>query len=358
MNIIFTTSSPAAKRFFRVIFVFAVSLFLCCGCSDTRRLEFVKEVYIGDSTPLLLENDILLCVKETASNENSDAADNEYFVAGINSGEKRVVGTLFGARTSSGDILLAPDGNVYLTCQTVEKSVTLYKLNLEDGGITPVYESSSSLPFQFLSVLDNENLVVFEPDCVVLYDLLTEQADIISVGNDDDEICSAYAYDGRIYCFMYKGGEYRIDVLNPDGTLDETIPLESEKPREASSANGNQYGILRMYVSDGTAWLKTLADTVVPFSLSDGSQKGEKLDGYRISHVLSQPEKSGAVLYRTKSSEVSLFSDVDGKLRRYDLPLEKDGKAASVRYAFPGNNQNEIVVLPDDSDSVLLYAVK
>ena len=97
MNTIFTTSSPAAKRFLRVIFILSFSLFLCCGCSDTKRLEFVKEVYIGDSTPLLLENDILLCVKETASNENPDASDNEYFVIDIDSGESRVVGTLYGA---------------------------------------------------------------------------------------------------------------------------------------------------------------------------------------------------------------------------------------------------------------------
>lgn len=354
-----TNLSPAAKRFFRVIFVVSLSLFLCCGCSCIRGLEFAKEVYIGDGTPLLLENDLLLCVKETASNENPDASDNEYFVIDIDSGKSRSVGTLYGARTSSGDILLSPDGNVYLTYQTVEKPVTLYKLDLEDGGITPVYESGSSLPFQFLSVLDNENLVLFEPDSdsVILYNLLTEKTETVSIGNDD-KICSAHAYNGKIYCLMCMDEEYRIDVLNPDGTLDETIPLDSGKLREAASANGNQYGILRMYVSDGTAWLKTLADTVVPFSLSDGSQQGEKFDGYRINHVLSQTDESGAVLYRTQSSEVSLFSVVNGKLRRYDLPLKKDGKAVSVRYAFYGNDQREIVVLPDDSDNVLLYTVK
>ena len=350
-------SSRSAMRYFRVFFVIAVSLVLCCGCSGVDGLEFAKEVYIGDGTPLLLENDILLCVKETASNENPDASDNEFFSIDIDSGESRVVGTLYGARTSSGDILLSPDGNVYLTYQTVEKSATLYKLDLENGSITPVYESVSSLPFQFLSVLDDENLVLFEPDNVVLYNLLSEQTDTVA-RDDADEICSAYAYNGRIYCLMYTDGEYRIDVLKADGTLDETIPLDSEKLREASSANGNQYGILRMYVSYGTAWLKTLADTVVPISLSDGSQQGEALDGYRISHVLSQTDKSGAVLYRTHSSEVSLFSEVNGKLSRCDLPAEKDGKAVSIRYAFFGNNQREIVVMPDDSDSVLLYKIK
>ena len=350
-------SSRSAMRYFRIVFVIAVSLVLCCGCSGVNGLEFTNEVYIGDSTPLLLENDILLGVKETASSENPDAADNEYGVIYIGSGESRALGALYGARTSSGDILLSPDGNVYLTYQTVEKPATLYKLDLEGGGITPVYESSSSLPIQFLSVLDDENLVLFEPDSVVLYNLLSGQTDIIA-RDDADEICSAYAHNGRIYCLMYTGSEYRIDVLKPDGTLDETISLDSEKLREASSANGNQYGILRMYVSDGTALLKTLADTVVPISLSDGSQQAEALDGYRISHVLSQTDKSGAVLYRTHSSEVSLFSEVNGKLNRCDLPTEKDGKAVSIRYLFPGNDQREIVVMPDDSDSVLLYKVK
>lgn len=66
-------------RYFRVFFVIAVSLVLCCGCSGVDGLEFAKEVYIGDGTPLLLENDILLCVKETASNKNPDASDNEFF---------------------------------------------------------------------------------------------------------------------------------------------------------------------------------------------------------------------------------------------------------------------------------------
>lgn len=249
-------------------------------------------------------------------------------------------------------------------------------MNLESGGIRKVYENASSLPFQFLSVLDKDNLVLFEPDKlndgyvyrVIVYHLITEKTTVVferttSIGEEmGEQIAAACAYDGEIYCLMHRSSdEYKMDVLKPDGTLDRTIALDSDQLHAAKTVHETEYGIWKIYVTNGIVWFKTLADTVVPFSLSDGSQCAETLHGYAIRPSSGNPEQSSMLLYQTRESKVSIFSREKGVLNRYDLTVEKDGKAVPVGYAFYANSQNKMVILPwdhDENDNILLYEVK
>lgn len=377
MNRIISKVSAITRNFLRCfLLILFASLFLFSGCSrnSPKSLEFFEEIDLKESIPLLIENNFLLCYEETAvSDGQTETIDIEYFVVDIRSREWHSLGTLTDVIASSGDALLAPDGNVYLTYQTVDHPVSLYRLNLESGEIDLVYESISSLPFQFLSILDKNNLVLFEPDRenagytyrVIIYNLLTEKTTVVlerttGIGEEGaEQISSAFAYNGEIYCLMHKiGGEYKIDVLNSAGTLDRTISLDLNKLREATTFNETEYGIWRIYVADGIVWFKTLANTIAPFSISNGSLCGEILQGYAINPNLSNPEQNGILLYCAQKSEVSIFSNANETLNRYDLTVEKDGKAVSVGYAFYANSQNKIVIVPWDDDvngNILLY---
>lgn len=90
------------------IFVFILTFSGCSGKIPTS-LQFSCEINLKGCQPLLMENDLLLCEKDTtASNRQTDSADMEYFVVDLSSGEWRSVGMLNDATTSSGTSCLLP----------------------------------------------------------------------------------------------------------------------------------------------------------------------------------------------------------------------------------------------------------
>lgn len=342
---------------------------------NSKCLKYSKTINLEGCNPLLMDDNILLCYKETIAFDNQAATtDIEYYTVDINSEEWNSIGILNDVITTSGDILLAPDGNIYLTYQTIDHPVSLYKLNLKSREINLVYESTSSLPFQFLSVLDKNNLVLFEPDRentgytyrVIIYNLLTESTSVILERNTGineegaEQISSAFAYDGKIYCLMHKiGGDYKVDVLDTAGTLERSIYIDSNELREVKTINKTEYGIWRIYVSNGIIWFKTLADKIAPFSVSTGDLCGEILQGYVISFNLSNHNQVNTLFFRTQKPEVTLFKNTNGKLERYNLSIEKDGSPVSVDYVFLSNSKNRIVIIPQNSDgNILLYELK
>lgn len=143
-----------------------ISTFLLTGCSISipKSLIFSEEIDLNDSIALLVVNNSLICYKEIAVSNEQSLPDFEYFVVDLDSMEWNSLGIIKKPSTSSGDVLYAPDGNVYLSYQTASHPVALYKLDISSKDINLVYESNSSLPFQFLSILDEDNLVLFEPD--------------------------------------------------------------------------------------------------------------------------------------------------------------------------------------------------
>lgn len=356
-----------------------VTVFLFSGCSNItpKHLQFAEEFALKESRPLLMEDNFLLCCEDTVVSDGQiSSTDIEYFVVNLQNGEQSSLGKLTDVIASSGDVLYAPDGNFYLTYQTANHPVSLYKLSPKNGEINLVYESTSSLPFQFLSILDENNLVLFEPDGnnssytyrVIIYNLSTEKTTVVLerttvIGEEGaEQISSAFAYNGEIYCLMHRiGGEYKIDVLNTAGTLDRTIALDSNQLREATTANETEYGIWRIYITDGIVWFKTLANTIVPFSMSTGSLCGEILQGYVINPNLSNPDLASTLFYRTQKSEITMFSNTNGTLERYDLTVESDGKVVSIGYAFYVEPQNKIGVIPWNNANdwnILLYELK
>ncbi len=356
-----------------------ISVFLFTGCSNisSKYLQYSKTIDLKGCNPLIMEDNFLLCYKETIfsdSDAQTATSDIEYYTVDIYSEEWSSIGILTDVITTSGDILLAPDGNVYFTYQTIDHPVSLYKLNLKSKEINLVYESTSSLPFQFLSVLDKNNLVLFEPDRentsytyrVIIYNLLTESASVILERNTGineegaEQISSAFAYDRKIYCLMHKiGGDYRVDVIDTAGTLERSISIDSNKLREVTTIDKTEYGIWRIYVSNGIIWFQTLADKIVPFSVSTGALCGEILQGYIINFNLSNPNQANTLFFRTQKPEITLFVNTNEKLESYNLSIEKDGSPVSVDYAFLSNSKNRIVIIPQNSDgNILLYELK
>lgn len=322
-----------------------------------------------------MEDDFLLCYEETIVSDDQAVTTNiEYFTVDIHSEDWNSLGILTDVIATSGDVLLAPDGNVYLTYQTIDHPVSLYKLNLKSREINLVYESTTSLPFQFLSVLDENNLVIFEPDRgntgytyrVIIYNLLSQKTTVVlerTTGINEEgaeQISSAFAYNGEIYCLMYKiGGDYRVDILDTAGTLKRSLSLDSNKLREITTVDETEYGIWRIYVTNDIIWFQTLADKIVPFSVSTGALCGEILQGYAINFNLSTPNQNKTLFYQSQKTEITLFVNTKGKLESYDLTVEKDGSAVSIEYTFLSNSKNEIVIIPWDSDgNVLLYELK
>lgn len=353
-----------------------ISTFLLTGCSISipKSLIFSEEIDLNDSIALLVVNNSLICYKEIAVSNEQSLPDFEYFVVDLDSMEWNSLGIIKKPSTSSGDVLYAPDGNFYLSYQTASHPVALYKLDISSKDINLVYESKSSLPFQFLSILDEDNLVLFEPDStdegyvyrVIKYHLSTEKTDVVyklAVTKDGDEVInSAFGHNGKIYCLISTiGGDYRIDVLNNDGSIDRTIHLDSDILREASSAHGTEYGIWRMYITDDIAWFKTLANTVAPFSLSTGSLCGEILKSYVIDVNLSNPKLSNTLFHRNNKSEIIMFANKNGTLEHCNFTIEKDGKKVLLFDAYHDDSQNKICVIQKNDDGntrMLMYELK
>ena len=354
-----------------------VSVFVLTGCSSTKSkcVQYSKTIDLKGRTPLLMKDDFLLCYEETfVSDDQTVTTDIEYFTVDMYSEEWNSLGILTNGITTSGDVLLAPDGNIYLTYQTIDHPVSLYKLNLKSREIKSVYESTSSLPFQFLSILDENNLVLFEPDRensgfayrVYKYNLLTEKATLVlerTTGINElgaEQISSAFAYNGEIYCLMHEiGGNYRVDVLDTAGTLERTISLDSNKLREITTLDGTEYGIWRIYVTDDVIWFQTLADKIAPFSISTGALYGDILQGYVLNFNLSNPKENNTLFYRTQKPDITLFEITNGKLERYDLSVDVNGSAVSIGRALLSNAKNEIIIIPWKSDgNILLYELK
>ena len=166
--------------------------------------------------------------------------------------------------------------------------------------------------------------------------------------------------NGEIYCLMHKiGGDYRVDILDTAGTLKRSISLDSNKLRVITTVDETEYGIWRIYVTNDVIWFQTLADRIVPFSVSTGALCGEILQGYAIDFNLSTPNQNKTLFYQPQKTEITLFVNTNGKLESYDLTVEKDGSAVSIEYAFLSNSKNEIVIIPWNSDgNVLLYELK
>lgn len=363
------------SSFLAILFV-SIYLFSSCSNIAPKCLQYSKTIDFKGRIPLLMEDDLILCYEEIVDSDNQNVTTNfEYFTVDIHSEDWNSIGILTDVSTSSGDVLLAPDGNVYLTYKTKSHPVSLYQLNLKSREINLVYESTSSLPFQFLSVLDENNLVLFEPSSenngytyrVIIYNLLSQQATVVlertaSIGEEETEIISsAFAYNGEIYCLMHKtGGDYyRVDILDSDGTPKRSLSLDSDKLREATTVNDTAYGIWRIYVTDNIIWFKTLASKTAPFSVSTGTLCGEILQWYAIKFNLSTPNQNNPIFYRTQSTEITLFANTDGKLERYDLAVEKDGAAVPIKNAFLSSSNNEIVIIPWNSDgNVLIFELK
>lgn len=354
-----------------------VSVYLFSGCSsiDPKCLQYSKTIDLKGRNPLLMEDDFLLCYEETIVSDDQTVTTNiEYFTVDIHSEDWNSLGILTDVTATSGDVLLAPDGNVYLTYQTIDHPVSLYKLNLKSREINLVYESTTSLPFQFLSVLDENNLVLFEPDRgntgytyrVIIYNLLSQKTTVVferTTGINEEgaeQISSAFAYNGEIYCLMHKiGGDYRVDILDTAGTLERSLSLDSNKLREITTVDETEYGIWRIYVTNDIILFQTLADKMVPFSVSTGTLCGKVLQGYAINFNLSNPNQNNTLFYRTQKTEITIFVNTNEKLESYDLTVEKDGSAVSIKYTFLSNSKNEIVIIPWNSDGkVLLYELK
>ncbi len=304
-------------------------------------LELFAEIDLDEYCAVqMLLDDCILYAKEhyTPINEKNTAytVDDEYFVYDIKTKEHKSIGTIYNPNTSSGDILFAPDGCVYTTWDAA-----LFKIDIENVGITEVYSNDTGLPFQYISVLDDSHLVVFEPHqieygykykyTVTLYDLYTRETKVIFETNQIREeegsigeiISSARAYNGEIYCLM-KEGEYRIDVINADGEFLRTIALDNDVIDEASSDGSRSYGIWDMIICDDVIWFETLADTIVPFSLSDGTAIGETLKCYLRDDFQNVERKS---LLGKYDKSRAIFRRVDDKLVIYKLNCELKGSS-------------------------------
>lgn len=304
----------------------------------------------------MLLDDCIIYTKEhyTPINEkNYDYnTDYEYFVYDIKTNEHKSIGTINNIFAVSGDILLAPDGYVYLTCQTKINPVTIYqvnpvalfKLDIENGGITEVYSNDTGLPEQDITVLDDSHLAIFEPHktndgnkyTITIYDLYTQETKVIfetkrTIGEEEsigEILVSAQAYNGEIYCLMLDD-EYRIDVINADGEFLRTISLDNEEIDEASSSSGRVYDIVEMIIVDDVIWFNTFADTLAPFSISDGKLLCESLKGYALSYDFKNVERK-SVLGNSPQS-ISLFRKVEDKLVKHELNYEPNVKSDDGR---------------------------
>lgn len=324
-------------------------------------LELFAEIELDEYCHVrMLLDDCIIYIKEhfTPINEkNYDYnSDEEYFVYDIKTKEHKSIGTIYNLFAGSGDILLAPDGYVYLSCQTKISAMTIYqvnpislfKLDIENGVITDVYQDDEIAISQSIFVLDDNHLVLFDhfkkdvsakhTYTVTLYDLYTQETKVIfdtSRISDEDKgyfgesLTDLQAYNGEIYCLM-KDGDYRIDVINADGEFLRTIALDNDAIDEASSG----YGIWKMIIYDDVIWFRMLRGGIVPFITSDGTAIGETLKSADFGNYNPNVERKSLLLKNKES--VILFRRVEDKLVKYELnyELKRDTKRLINEYPF------------------------
>lgn len=77
-----------------------------------------------------------------------------------------------------------------------------------------------------------------------------------------------------------------------------------------------------MIISDDVIWFDTLADTLVPFSLSDGTAIGETLESYNLMADFKNVERKSLLASGSRSNPYCLFRRVEDKLVKYELNYE------------------------------------
>ena len=344
--------------------------------SSEIKLDLRGTISLIDGTPVLLEDDMLLYAKiNRYLDDTGEHTDCEYFIYDCTSGTHRSAGVLSDVRISGGDYLYAPNGRIYFSWQmgTEEKKLSLYELDPERGEIRAVYESASSLPFLFLSMFDEESILLFEPDQksaleyayrIKVYQITTEEVTLVletafsNETGEGEQIISTYAYEGNIWLLLRKSdGEYELGCLCP--ATGELSRVTLEGLRESMTVGGTEYGAWRIHMSSGVVWVETLADKICCFRTENGKPCEEALPGYSITSSFGRCSDGRQLVYKYGGTELLLY--LSGGEPRRTSELNLPGKSGGIQRAFFGNDGEVIVIVSKDDAGtfqVFLYRVE
>ena len=334
-----------------------------------NQLEIFNEIMLSDGFALLMEDSKLLYYKTTPHmDDNKLQTDIDYYIYDYSANEHIFLDTLHDVQISSGDYLYANNGEIYFSYQTGtdESILSLYVLNLKERNIRSVYTSVSKLPFLFISSLDHENIIIFEPDRIseneysykiMKFNTITEDMSILlettynQLTGEGLLIASVYAKYGNIYTINLKNGsEYFLCIYDSNGNMTKRILIQGL--RENLVVNGNQYDVWRIYINSNTLYIKALNDKMYLYSLPNDTQNEiillEELTGYEISPSLGQEGYTKQLFYQYGKKEILVYAENGNKIGNYHID-EYENNSRILKAFFANNDEWIILIIQDET---------